>query len=270
MKHSRRTVLKWFGAGAVSAVGAATFGGVGTDWLQIERRTLALPNWDAGRFRLALLGDIHVNFPAARERARAAVLAAIAEKPNLLVFAGDFLNDAKPETLENVRETFEPLRNVPFPCVAVMGNHDYWTPYTSLVMDTIRATSLKLLRNEALDLNGVTVAGVDDAVMGHMNLEFLKKGHHARSLIAVLHEPDYVEEMPDHVSIQLSGHSHGGQICLPFGYALHTPRGARKYIRGYFPEARVPLYVTRGVGTTGPDVRLFCRPELSILTLESA
>ena len=89
----------------------------------------------------------------------------------------------------------------------------------------------------------------------------------SKSLLALFHEPDFVSEVPKHVSLQVSGHSHGGQICLPGGYAVHTPFGAKKYKSGYYPDARVPLYVTRGVGTTGPDYRLFCRPEVTILTL---
>lgn len=111
---------------------------------------------------------------------------------------------------------------------------------------------------------------MDDATFNFQNYEFFPSEKVSKNCLAVLHEPDYVEEMPGHVSLQISGHTHGGQVCLPFGYAMHTPKGGRRYIAGYFPHANVPLYVTRGVGTVGIDYRLFCRPEVTILTLRSA
>jgi predicted MPP superfamily phosphohydrolase len=126
------------------------------------------------------------------------------------------------------------------------------------------------LRNGSFEVDGVTVAGIDDAIAGRNNPEFLQPGRHSKSLLTLLHEPDVVEDTPDHVSLQISGHSHGGQICLPTGVALHTPKGAKKYISGFYPDAKVPLYVTRGVGTQGLDWRLFCLPEVSLLTINAA
>ncbi len=90
------------------------------------------------------------------------------------------------------------------------------------------------------------------------------------SLLVLFHEPDYVKITPTNVSLQLSGHSHGGQICLPGGRPLHTPYGANTYYAGYYANAPVPLFVTRGVGTIGPKLRLFCPPEVTILTLRTA
>jgi predicted MPP superfamily phosphohydrolase len=121
-----------------------------------------------------------------------------------------------------------------------------------------------------VEVNGVTIAGIDDAIANRQRYDFLTGGNHSKSLVALFHEPDFVDEVPKHISLQLSGHSHGGQICLPGGFSVHSPFGARKYVAGFYPNARVPLYVTRGIGTTGPDLRTFCRPEVSILTLESA
>jgi predicted MPP superfamily phosphohydrolase len=85
----------------------------------------------------------------------------------------------------------------------------------------------------------------------------------------MLHEPDYVDDVtPAECSLQVSGHSHGGQMCLPFGRPLSLPRGARKYFGGFYPDAKVPLYVSRGVGTIGVDLRFFCPPEVTVLTLK--
>jgi hypothetical protein len=106
--------------------------------------------------------------------------------------------------------------------------------------------------------------------MGHGDPAFIADGSYSPSLIALMHEPDFVSILPKKVCLQLSGHSHGGQMCLPMGVPIHLPRGGRLYVQGFYPHAPVPLYVTRGIGTTGLDFRTFCPPEVSILTLRGA
>ena len=86
-------------------------------------------------------------------------------------------------------------------------------------------------------------------------------------IIALWHEPDVVDHLPKGAALMLSGHSHGGQFTFPGGYTpMHTLNG-RKYVRGFFPHAPTPLYVSRGIGTTGPPSRLNCAPEVSLLEL---
>jgi uncharacterized protein len=238
--------------------------------LQIDRHELRLPRWDAEGFKVAVLSDLHLNSDAEAGRAQRAIRMAVAEKPDLVLLPGDFVNHSGPKNLELLATTLELCTLFSCPCVGVLGNHDYWTGHPEKVIATIRETPVKLLRNEVLDVSGVSLVGVDDAIQGKDRYDFFPRRETSRSCLAMLHEPDYVEEMPGHVSLQVSGHSHGGQICLPFGRALHTPRGARKYIKGFYENATVPLYVSRGVGTTGPDYRMFCPPEISVLTLRSA
>jgi predicted MPP superfamily phosphohydrolase len=242
----------------------------GSYMIQVERHDLRLPHWDANGFKVAILSDVHVNHVDAYKRAREAVRLAIAEKPDMLVVIGDFVNFSRQYALDHIRWTFEDLNGVSFPCLAVMGNHDYWTEDPSKIIRTIQNTELRLLMNENFEYQGVSVAGIDDAIARRHSYEFFPEDRVSRSLITLLHEPDFVRDMPTHVSLQLSGHSHGGQICLPFGIPLHTPFGAKRYKAGFYEDARVPLYVTRGVGTIGPDIRLFCRPEVSVLTLRVA
>lgn len=264
---SRRTFLRAGFAGVASAAGMMGYADVSAHHLVLERHTLTLPKWDADGFRIAVLSDVHVNTDTAMRRARAASEMALAEKPDLLVVTGDFVNTSRSYALEFIRQSFEPLEGAPFPCVAVLGNHDYWTEQPRKVVDAVSKGPLKLLRNERFETRGVMVAGIDDAIAGRHRPEFVDEGHWSGSVVSLLHEPDYVRTMSDRVSLQISGHSHGGQVCLPFGIPLHTPVGARDYQSGFYPDAPVPLYVTRGVGTIGPDLRMFCPPEVSVLTL---
>jgi hypothetical protein len=130
---------------------------------------------------------------------------------------------------------------------------------------------IKLLRNEIYHLDGIAWVGIDSAIalasdpfsaMGAIEAE--------ETAVVIWHEPDFVEMLPEGAALMLAGHSHGGQFRFPWGWTPMTTTFGKKYVEGYFPKAPTPLYVTRGIGTTGPPSRLGVLPEISILTLENA
>lgn len=267
---TRRDVLRWMAAGVATSGLTLVYGDVCTEAISVERRTLRLPRWEADGFRVAVISDLHLRWGHSLERALLAARLAMAEKPDAILMPGDFLDRVDKTRRRYLKSFVRSFDDAPCPVLATMGNHDYKNENPGGILRNFRASKVQLLRNEAVEVDGVTVAGVDDALTGFHRPQFLEPGRHAKSLLAMLHEPDYVRDMPRHVSLQVSGHSHGGQICLPFGLSVHTPRGAREYIDGFYPNARVPLFVSRGIGTTGPDLRLFCRPQVAVLTLRSA
>ena len=269
-KLTRRQVIRCFGAGALASAVPVSMADYSSSWIEIVRTEIALPNWDAKGFRLVVLSDLHVN--SARQTALAvkACNIALRENGDAIAIPGDFVNFSDPTRLRNIRIALAPLRNATCPIIATMGNHDYATNRPQAVIETIAKTNVRMLRNEAFEHDGVTFGGLDDALARRHHPEFLRADGLSKSLISLLHEPDFVSEMPGHVSLQVSGHSHGGQICLPGGTPLLSNYGAKTYYAGYYPDARVPLYVTRGVGTTGMQVRVFCRPEVTVLTLNGA
>ncbi len=81
-----------------------------------------------------------------------------------------------------------------------------------------------------------------------------------------MHEPDYALGAPEGFALQFSGHSHGGQVSIP-GYTAYTPEGARTYRRGLYSARHHPVYVSSGVGMVGPQFRLFCPPEIALITV---
>ena len=256
-------------AGAITSVAPLSFGSFSTSWLSVERQELVLPKWDADGFRVAVLADLHTNSPDEVAHTTNALRLALAEKPDLIALPGDFVNWGDAKHLAYVRQSLEPLHDAKCPVVATLGNHDYDCRNISGIVEAVKSSSAILLRNQSIDVRGVTVAGVDDGIAKRHRPGFMADASMSKSLLALFHEPDFVEQVPTSVSLQLSGHSHGGQICLPGGRPLHTPKGAWNYFAGYYPDAKVPLYVTRGIGTVGPRLRIFCRPEVSILTLRS-
>ncbi|MFN3683816.1 MAG: metallophosphoesterase [Fimbriimonadaceae bacterium] len=263
---SRRAFLKGAAVGVLGGIATVGFGRQVADELEVERVVLRLPGWPLPDYSVALLADFHAIDEARVRRAISALRLAAESRPDLLVIAGDFTSRATPWALELLRRSLEGLpRGVP--CVGVMGNHDYASGDPRAVAETVAAAGVLLLRNEVAEIGPVAVAGVDDMLYGRGDWACAAAYSGSRPLLAVVHEPDAVVGAPTNVALQLSGHSHGGQICLPFGHPLRLPPGARRFWRGFHPEATRPLYVTRGVGTTGLDLRLWCPPEVSILTL---
>ena len=91
------------------------------------------------------------------------------------------------------------------------------------------------------------------------------------AVVLLAHEPDYADEacrFP--IDLQLSGHSHGGQVRLPFLPPLYLPEMARKYVLGTYQVGPLPLYTNAGLGTVTVPVRLNCPPEITLLTLQSS
>lgn len=253
--------------GAVGSVASAGFAERQAYSLHVERHTLRLPKWDADGFKIALIADPHVNFVEPTKRAREAALLAMAEQPDAILILGDFVNHSFWDVYNNIGRAFDVLNEARCPSFGVLGNHDYRVDVGKL-SEAIGKTPIRLLKNEVAEVRGVSIFGIDDALFGQCRPGRLQDYVTGRSLIAMLHEPDYVDGVtPSECSLQVSGHSHGGQMCLPFGKPLSLPRGARKYYGGFYPDAKVPLYVSRGVGTIGVDLRFFCPPEVTVLTL---
>ncbi|HLK15348.1 MAG TPA: metallophosphoesterase [Fimbriimonadaceae bacterium] len=265
---SRRGFLRSAGLGALTAASAGALGTYSTRWLECNEYTFRLPRWTRKGFRVGFLSDTHLVDDNAVKVAREAVEYAIDAKPDVIVFGGDFVESSRGGSLGRMEDAFAPIRSCIIPCVAVLGNHDYAASHPERVVAKVRDLGFELLRNEHHDVDGVTVFGLDCMTFNRTDPAKLVELDARQDVLVVLHEPDGVDFVPDFASLMLAGHSHGGQICLPAGIPITTPSLARKFKKGYYADAPVPLFVSRGVGETGVRLRLFCRPEASILHLE--
>ena len=277
-KFSRRSAIKFIGAASV-AMGISGASGYAYAF-EIEPRWLArehiqIPIKSLPRtfrdFKLVCLSDFHhesgdgVKFP---ERV---VQSANRLKPDLICLLGDYVfSDAQSITeLASVLAKLE----APHGVYAVLGNHDYWTD-PEAVRQGLAEIGITVLINQGLPINrggdAIFLAGLDDGWSGEPDLEeTLKSAPPDVPVIVLMHEPDFADEIAKtgRVDLQLSGHSHGGQVKPLFFEAPVRPAFARNYTAGHYPVGQMHLYVSRGVGTIPPRLRFNCRPEISEIVL---
>lgn len=276
-KMTRRQFLK-IGVSAVVGVGAAG-GAYASLWephqLDITRRTLALPSLPKAfdGMKVVQFSDLHLGFHTGAKDVARVVQAIQNEKPDMICFTGDMVDG----NTEDMRAAIQPFTELiaPLGLFSILGNHDYKDVETLISMEeeagfqVLRNTAVKLRRDGAV----IAVAGLDDAFWGQPDpaavIQDLPDGMFK---LLLMHEPDYADTTAAHsFHLQLSGHSHGGQIRLPWMGEVITPPGAKRYVQGLYTigSRGMLLYVNRGIGTTQLPFRFLCKPELTVLTLRS-
>ena len=159
--------------------------------------------------------------------------------------------------------------------LAVLGNHDYWTN-ANAVREALASCGILELGNDVYSLSNegdqLHIAGVDDVQEKHHRLDIvLNKLPQTGAAILLAHEPDFADRSAEtgRFDLQLSGHSHGGQVVLPFIGAPVLPYLGRKYPSGLYRVGRMWQYTNRGVGMASLKIRFNCRPEITVFTLET-
>lgn len=239
------------------------------------------PSFDG--LTIAQLSDFHFDPYFSVTPIQKATRMVIEEKPDLLVLTGDFVTLPMLKTHATVMTALrqiEPCADLlcqvraPLGTWAVLGNHDVFTN-ASHVEAVLRRTGIQVLRNRAVpferDAARIWLAGVDDVLAGKDDLDKTLRGVPASEAVVLLaHEPDYADQAAGYpIDLQLSGHSHGGQVRLPFIGAPFLPELAVKYPLGLRQVGRLILYTNPGVGTIRVHVRWNCPPEVTIFRLRA-
>lgn len=261
--------LLWAAIG-VSA-GALVYGAlVESNRLVVRQVRLNLPQWPRRMdgYRIAVLGDFHVRDEYSYRLAQRAVEAAVDADAEMVAIVGDFVGHWSGKLIPMLGNVLEPLLALQGRCVAIPGNHDYLLGTPEILSEIMDELNIKLLRNETWVHAGVCWVGVDSANADQDDAEAaMAQADRSLPCVALWHEPDVVDGLPSGCALCLSGHSHGGQFLTPWGAPFVGSRNGRRYRRGFYPDASTPIFVTSGVGTTGPPSRLFCPPEVVILEL---
>ncbi len=279
---SRRRFLKLL-AGVTLAPTVAGSGGylyarlVEPDWVEVTSIRLKLPNLapEFDGFRLAQISDIHMDGWMTQARLTEAVKMVNRESPDLVVVTGDFVTlnpvDRYAAELVPALKLLAPSEGT----LGIFGNHDHWTN-VGAVGRVMQDSGIINVSNGAHTLSRgkahLHFAGVDDVWERKDRLDLVLRqlpGDGAAVLLA--HEPDYADTSATtgRFDLQLSGHSHGGQVNLPFVGRPALPPFGKKYPAGRYLIRDMTLYTNRGLGMVSPKVRFNCRPEVTLLTLES-
>lgn len=269
MKFWEKALVGLVGGG----LGWLAYGALVESWkLGLNAYKLSLPRWptELDGFRVAVLADFHVRDAYSVELTQRAVRLALQTAPDLIVIPGDLVGYWKLDTPWLLGDALAELGDAPCPVLATPGNHDYWNGDAGLLEPILDAMGVRLLRNEVFRYGGVAWVGIDSANEREADPYLaLKDVDPLEPHVAIWHEPDAVDWLPKGPALMIAGHSHGGQWQFPWGWVpMHSSLGER-YVRGFYDEeeAPTPLFVTTGVGTTGPPARLGVLPEVALLTL---
>lgn len=225
-------------------------------------------------YRIIQISDFHLGSWFKPDHLKDVVKTVNDLNPDLIAITGDILNHMDRRILPDLASTLAELRPKDV-SVAVLGNHDHWSN-ANLIRDVLKQSHVIDLSNSVICINRgeakVYIAGIDDFYTGHDDLKkvltHVPDGHPA---ILLAHEPDFIEvsSVTRRFSLQLSGHTHGGQIILPLLGPLYLPLHGRKYPGGIYQVGETVLYTNRGLGTSWLGLRLNCPPEIAIFTLQS-
>ena len=241
--------------------------------------SLVLPRLDAAfeGYRIAQISDIHADGWMTPGRVLSLVNLVNAEAPDLVAITGDFATHSRFRSLiRHASRLVAPLRRLQATdgVVAVIGNHDHKTDART-VRHVLAASGVIELHNAVLTLRrggeSLYLCGVDDLKEGTPRLDRALEGLSEEGAAVLLaHEPDFADESAatGRFDLQLSGHSHGGQVGVPLLRYPFLPKLSRKYPTGLYRVGDMFLYTNRGLGAH-PRFRFNCRPEITVFTLRS-
>jgi uncharacterized protein len=244
--------------------------------LTVNEVTISLPNWPPAyeRLRIALISDIHAGsryIDAAK--LQRIVEATNAAQPDLILLAGDFVITSKRKGIppESIAAELKNLR-ARYGVFAVLGNHDWWYGGERITR-ALNGAGIRVLENDVAQIQqqgqSLWLAGLADLWTRKPDIPgTIQKVTDDGPIILFTHNPDIFPNVPARVALTLAGHTHGGQVNLPFVGRLQVPSDyGQRYAIGEVVEDNRHLFVTPGIGTSIIPVRFRVPPEISVLTI---
>ncbi|OIO46088.1 hypothetical protein COX24_00690 [bacterium (Candidatus Gribaldobacteria) CG23_combo_of_CG06-09_8_20_14_all_37_87_8] len=235
--------------------------------LPLERAT-----FDGLPIKVALVSDLHYGVYSNAPSLKRIVERINQESPDLVLLLGDFVFQAKKE---NVPGMFKELANLKAPGFAVLGNHDVGLKGEINVKEELTeelSKYVKLLNNqtEKVEIKGkqINLIGLSDFLEGKIDFSLLEGLNQDEFNLVLEHNPDVVYSFPlnTNVNLVVSGHTHGGQVCLPYLYKVFLP-SQFGLERGFYMINGLKVFITSGAGVAGLPFRFLMSPEIVILTI---
>ena len=262
---------------ALAPFGLALYGTLfGARVLRRERVTIPVAGLPGGwrGVRIVQLSDLHAGRHVTKERLHAIARRAARLHPDVLVVTGDIVHNSP----AFARHAAEAIASIPtrYGAYACLGNHDFWAG-PDAVEEELERAGIRVLRNKGVllerDGDGLWLCGVDDPWSGRFDLRGALRGRpEGTATVLLSHQPNtWLRAQELGVELQLSGHTHGGQVALLWLHrSLSLARLITPFVAGLYRAGRSYLYVNRGAGSVMPMVRLGARPEVTELTLTTA
>jgi uncharacterized protein len=266
LKPNFHHIVEWMFSAAL-AVGL--YAVVNAGWTRITRATVRLPNLpETWRGRTAaLISDLHLGHVRNGNFLRRTVGKILREGPDAIFIAGDLYDG----TAIDARRAAEPLSQLraPHGVYFVAGNHEQFGD-DSQYLHAVAAAGVRVLSNEKVEVDGLQIVGVpyrNATQKGHLASVLRRLGlDRERASILLLHAPDHPEVAEAAgISLQLSGHTHLGQI-IPWSWFAR--KMYRQFVYGLSRIGKMQVFTSSGAGTWGPPLRLGSNPEIVVLQFE--
>ncbi|WP_462409093.1 metallophosphoesterase [Neobacillus sp. Marseille-QA0830] len=283
---TRRTLLKRLFGAILAALGLGSGGFFYAN--RIEPSLLKIQNLQMNHplipksfdgVKIVQFSDTHLGFQYTLQQFDKLVEKINQLKPDLIFFTGDLMDE--PNKFTQLNELIPILKRLTAPLgkYCIFGNHDHGGYGSELYRNIMEASNFTVLLNQSRQIrlsdgSSICLLGIDDAMLGHPDFsQTLKNTPNRQFKLLLSHAPDLADTAAHYrIHWQISGHSHGGQVKLPFTGALVTPPFGQTYPEGLYligTGHRLHLYVNRGIGTTRLPFRFMAMPELTVYTMRA-
>ncbi|MCQ6279834.1 metallophosphoesterase [Bacillus sp. EB600] len=230
--------------------------------------------------KIIQFSDTHLGFQYNLNQLKRVINVINSFQPDVVFFTGDLMDN--PKEYKEIEELAPILRQIRAPLgkYCIYGNHDHGGYGSTIYKHIMQGANFILLQNQSRPIIGsdgsqIYLVGIDDAMLGRPDFNLAQQSVPDNAFkILLSHAPDLADRASQYnIHWQLSGHSHGGQVKIPFIGALVIPPFAQKYPEGHYligENNKLNLYVNRGLGTTRLPFRFMAKPELTIFTLRKA
>jgi len=234
------------------------------NWIEVTHHKLKAPLKKT--LKIMHLTDLHIDEFGVREEKVLSIM--YIENPDLILISGDSIQNTK--SYVGLKKLLLKLK-APLGVWSVRGNWENRIKNSNEIK-LYQETGVHLLINKNQQFfDNIWLVGLDDSIYGNPDLAMAESGVPKNAYrIGLFHAPIFFEQNYKSFDLVLSGHTHGGQIRLPFitDFILDIKHGVGDFVEGWFQKENSKMYVSRGVGTSTLPIRFLCRPEVAIIQLE--
>lgn len=254
---SLKKIIRFF---SITGIICALYGRfIERNWIEVTYHEINAP------FQLTAihLSDLHINDFGEREEKLLATIKEI--KPDMIFVTGDSISKhTSPDAFDKVFSSLIAPKGVFY----VSGNWEH-RDYPNLE-GRLKNLGIINLTNSNFKSENFWLVGIDDLIEGHPDEDkaFQDVPDEAFT-IALFHSPEHFDQLFSEINFAFSGHTHGGQVRLPFLRPLSLPDGSGDYVSGWYQKQNSYMYVSRGVGTTVLPIRFLCRPEVAVIQFKN-